>query len=59
MSLLVYSAIVMLAGLALLLDMVVRIAEPGLVLSLTGYAMIVTGMMLGLAGAVLRKVSRR
>lgn len=58
MRLLGSSAIVMMAGLALLLAMVIRIAEPSLGLSLAGYAMICAGMMLGLAGALLRNGSR-
>lgn len=59
MRLLGLAAIVMLAGLALLLAMVIRLIEPSLALSLFGYATICAGMMLGLAGAVQREGSRR
>lgn len=59
MKLLAGAAGVMLAGLALLLAMVIRLAEPSLAWSLIGYAMICAGMMLGLAGAVGREGSRR
>ncbi len=50
---------VMLAGLALLLAMVVRLSEPSLVWSLVAYATICAGMGLGLAGAVQRERGRR
>lgn len=59
MKLLGLAATVMLAGLALLLAMVIRLIEPGLGLSLVGYATVCAGMMLGLAGAVQRDGSRR
>lgn len=58
MRLLGLAAIVMLAGLGLQLAMVVGLVEPGLGLSLLGYATICAGMMLGLAGAVQRDGSR-
>lgn len=58
MRLLGLAAIVMLAGLALLFAMVIRLVEPNLALSLLGYATICAGMMLGLAGAVQRQGSR-
>lgn len=57
MRLLGLAAAVMTAGLALLLGMVIRLAEPSLAWSLLGYAAICAGMMLGLMGAVQR--SRR
>lgn len=59
MRLLGLAATIMLAGLALLLAMVVRLVEPGLALSLVGYVSICAGMALGLAGAVQRDGSRR
>lgn len=59
MRLLALAAIVMLAGVGLQLAMVVGLVEPGLGLSLLGYATICGGMMLGLAGAVQRDGSRR
>ena len=59
MRLLGLAAIVMLAGLALLLAMVIRLIEPNLALSLFGYATICAGMMLGLAGAVQSEGRRR
>lgn len=59
MRLLGLAAIVMLAGLGLQLAMVVGLVEPGLALSMLGYATICAGMMLGLAGAVQRDGSRR
>lgn len=59
MRLLGLAAIVMLAGLALLLAMVIRLADPSLAWSLLGYAGICAGMMLGLAGAVQRGGGRR
>ena len=59
MRLLVMAAGVMLAGLALLLAMVVRLAEPSFAWSLIGYASICAGMILGLAGARQRPGSRR
>ena len=59
MRLLGCAAMVMLAGLGLQLAMVVDLVEPGLVLSLVGYATICAGMMLGLAGAVQRDGRRR
>jgi hypothetical protein len=59
MKLLGLAATVMLTGLALLLAMVIRLIEPGLALSLFGYATICAGMMLGLAGAVQCEGSRR
>ena len=55
---LVGAAGIMLCGLALLLAMVVRLAEPSLAWSLLGYAMICAGMVLGLAGALQRKGGR-
>jgi len=58
MKLLGLAAAVMLAGLALQLAMVVRLVEPGLGLSMLGYATICAAMMLGLAGA-LRSGGRR
>jgi hypothetical protein len=58
MRLLGCAALVMLAGLGLQLAMVVGLVEPGLGLSLIGYATICGGMMLGLAGA-LRSEGRR
>jgi hypothetical protein len=51
------AAAVIIAGLALLLGMVIRLAEPSLAWSLLAYAAICAGMMLGLMGAVQR--SRR
>ena len=59
MKLLGLAAAVMLAGLGLQLAMVVGLLEPGLGLSLLGYAAICAGMMLGLAGAVQRDGRRR
>jgi len=59
MRLLVGAAGVMLAGLALLLAIVVRLAEPSLAWPLIGYATICAGMMLGLSGALQRERSRR
>ncbi len=59
MKLLGLAAAVMLAGLGLQLAMVVGVVEPGLGLSLLGYATICAGMMLGLAGALQRDGSRR
>ena len=55
MRLLGCAAGVMLAGLALVLAMVIGLAEPGLAWSLIGYATICAGMGLGLAGAVRRE----
>jgi uncharacterized membrane protein len=48
----------MLAGLGLLLAMVIRLIEPGLGFSLSGYAGIFAGLLLGLAGIV-RAVTNR
>ena len=59
MKLLGLAASVMLAGLALLLAMVVRLVEPGLGLSLMADATLCAGMMLGLAGAVQSEGRRR
>jgi hypothetical protein len=59
MRLLGLAALVMLAGLGLQLAMVVGLVEPGLGLSMLGYATICAGMMLGLAGAVQRDGGRR
>ena len=59
MKLLGLAATAMLAGLALLLAMVIRLVEPGLGLSLTAYATICAGMMLGLAGALRCEGRRR
>jgi hypothetical protein len=59
MKLLGLAATVMLAGLALLLAMVIRLVEPGLVLALFGYATICAGLMLGLAGALKCEGRRR
>jgi hypothetical protein len=53
------AAVVMLAGLALLLAMVIRLVEPGLAWSLIGYATICGGMILGLAGAIQCERRRR
>jgi multisubunit Na+/H+ antiporter MnhC subunit len=52
MRLLFYAALVMLAGIGVLLAMVIRLTEPSLGLSLIAYAAICAGMGLGLAGAV-------
>ena len=52
MRLLAYAALVMLAGVAVLMAMVIRLTEPSLGLSLIAYATICAGMGLGLAGAV-------
>jgi hypothetical protein len=59
MRLLGLAAMIMLAGLGLQLAMVVGLVEPGLGLSLVGYATICAGMMLGLAGAIQRDGRRR
>lgn len=59
MRLLLLAAIMMLAGLSLLLVMVVRLAEPSLFWSLIAYAAICAGMITGLAGAVQREQKRR
>lgn len=59
MRLLVLAATVMLAGLALLLAMVVRLTEPSLAWSLVAYGAVCAGMILGLAGAVQRERARR
>ena len=59
MRLLALAAIVMLAGLGLQLAMVVGLVEPGLGLSIVGYATICAGMMLGLAGALQSETRRR
>jgi hypothetical protein len=59
MKLLGLAAMIMLAGLGLQLAMVVGLVEPGLGLSLIGYATICAGLMLGLAGALQRDGSRR
>ena len=59
MRLLGLAAIVMLAGVGLQLAMVVGLLEPGLGLSMLGYATLCAGMMMGLAGAVQRDGSRR
>jgi hypothetical protein len=59
MRLLGLAAIVMLAGLGLQLAMVVGLLEPGLGLSMLGYATICAGMMLGLAGALQSEGRRR
>jgi hypothetical protein len=53
------AAAIMLAGLALLLAMVVRVIEPALSLSLVGYASFFVGMLLVLTGAVRRSGTRR
>ena len=50
---------IMLAGLALLFAMVVRLTDPSLGLSLIAYAAICAAMMLGLAGALRRDRGRR
>jgi hypothetical protein len=52
MRLIIAGTCVMLAGLALLLAMVVRLIEPSLMLSLLGYASLFAGMFLALPGAV-------
>lgn len=59
MRLLGLAAIIMLAGLGLQLAMVVGVVEPGLGLSMLGYATICAGMMLGLAGALQSEGRRR
>ena len=59
MRLLGCAAIIMLAGLGLQLAMVVGLLEPGLGLSLLGYATICAGLMLGLAGALQSQGRRR
>jgi hypothetical protein len=59
MRLLGLAAIIMLAGLGLQLAMVVGLVEPGLGLSLIGYATICAGLMLGLAGALQSEGRRR
>lgn len=59
MRLLGLAAIIMLAGLGLQLAMVVGLVEPGLGLSMLGYATICAGMMLGLAGALQSEGRRR
>jgi hypothetical protein len=59
MRLLGLAAIIMLAGLGLQLAMVVGLLEPGLGLSMLGYATICGGMMLGLAGALQSEGRRR
>lgn len=52
MKLIVSGAGIMASGLALLLAMVIRLIEPGLALSLLGYATAISGMLMGVAGAV-------
>lgn len=52
MKLVVSGVCLMLAGLALLLAMVIRLIEPGLGLSLFTYAGVFAGMLLGLAGII-------
>lgn len=52
MRLLGLAAAVMMAGLALQLAMVIRLAEPSLAWSLLGYATICAGMIFGLISAV-------
>jgi hypothetical protein len=59
MRLLGLAAMIMLAGLGLQLAMVLGLLEPGLGLSLIGYATICGGMMLGLAGALQSDGRRR
>lgn len=54
----VAGACAILAGLALQLAMVAGAIEPGLALSLGGYALLIAGMMLVLS-AVLRMARRR
>ncbi len=58
MRLMIAGSGVVLAGLALLLAMVVRVLEPSLPLSLLGYAALFVGMFLALPGAV-RDAQRR
>jgi hypothetical protein len=53
------AAAIMLAGLALLFAMVVRVIEPALSLSLVGYASFFAGMLLAFMGAVRCSASRR
>jgi hypothetical protein len=59
MRLVLLGAAIMLGGLALLMAMVVRVIEPGLGLSLFAYATAMTGMVVGLAGAVRHAADRR
>ena len=59
MRLLGLAAGIMLAALALLLAMVVRLADPSLALALIAYGAICAAMMLGLAGALQRDRGRR
>ena len=59
MRLIVAGGGVVLAGLALLLAMVVRVIEPSLPLSLLGYAALFLGMFLALPGAVQYAQRRR
>ena len=57
MKLVLLGASVMIGGLVLLLAMVARMIEPGLILSLAAYATAMGGMLIGVAGAV--TLSRR
>jgi hypothetical protein len=59
MRLILLGAGITLGGLVLLLAMVIRLIEPGLALSLAGYATAFVGMFIGLAGAVRLSGRRR
>lgn len=59
MKLTLLGAGVMIGGLVLLLAMVARMIEPGLALSLLGYATAFSGMFIGLAGAIRLSGHRR
>lgn len=52
MKLILTGAGVMIGGLLLLLGMVARMIEPGLVISLAAYATAMGGMLISVAGAV-------
>lgn len=43
---------IMVTGLALLMAMVVELVAPGLFLSLGGYAVVMSGLFMGVAGAI-------
>ncbi|MFC3284531.1 hypothetical protein [Litchfieldella rifensis] len=59
MKLLLCGAGMSLTGLLVLLAMVMRVVEPGLLLSLLGYAGLVVGMLVAVAGATRLARQRR
>lgn len=59
MKLMLCGAGISLTGLLLLLAMMIRLIEPGLALSLLGYAGLLAGMLVAVAGAARKAHQRR